>query len=64
MTDYDQNRKDLEAARRIVSRSGSFVGRGGTMRGNISVAIAEGIALGEGLEIAAKLIADKIKASD
>jgi hypothetical protein len=35
------------------------------MPGNIAIAVAEGIAMGrkEGLELAAKLIADKIKDS-
>jgi len=37
---------DLDKALEIVMRHGSFVGRGGTMRESIALAVAEGIALG------------------
>jgi hypothetical protein len=54
---------DLEKARKIVAKRDSYVGKHGAMLENIATAVAEGIALGrkEGLELAAKLIADKIK---
>ncbi len=57
---------DLEKARKIVGKFGSFVGAGGTMPENIAAAVAEGIALGrkDGLELAAKLIGDEIRRSN
>ena len=56
---------DLEKAKKIVAKHAPYVGSGGSMPGNIAIAVAEGIAMGrkEGLELAAKLIADKIKDS-
>jgi 1-deoxy-D-xylulose 5-phosphate reductoisomerase len=54
---------DLEKAQKIVAKHAPFVGAGGTMPKNIAAAVAKGIALGrkEGLELAAQLIAAKIK---
>ena len=56
---------DMEKAKKIVAKHAPYVGAGGSMPGNIAIAVAEGIAVGckEGLELAAKLIADKIKDS-
>lgn len=56
---------DLEKARKIVSKRERWVGQSGSLPENIAEAVAEGIAVGrkEGLELAAKLIADKIKES-
>ena len=53
----------MEKAKKIVAKHAPYVGAGGSMPGNIAIAVAEGIAVGrkEGLELAAKLIADKIK---
>ena len=53
---------DLEKARKIVAQRERWVGKSGTLPENVADAVAEGIALGrrEGLELAAKLIADKI----
>jgi hypothetical protein len=56
---------DLEKAKKIVAKHAPYVGAGGSLPGNIAIAVAEGIALGrkEGLELAAKLIADKMTES-
>jgi hypothetical protein len=50
---------DMEKARKIVARFGSFVGPHGTMPENVAMAIADGIALGrkEGIAMAAEAIA-------
>jgi hypothetical protein len=57
---------DLEKAKKIVAKNAPYVGAGGSMPGNIARAVAEGIALGrkEGLELAAKLIADQIRKAE
>lgn len=56
---------DLEKAQAITERRSPYVGNIGALKKNVALAVAEGIALGrkEGLELAAKLIADKIKDS-
>ena len=56
---------DIEKARKIVAKRDHWVGKSGALPENVALAVAEGIALGrkEGLELAAKLIADKIKES-
>jgi hypothetical protein len=53
---------DLEKARKIVAKRERWVGKTGALEENVAAAVAEGIALGrkEGLELAAKLIAEKI----
>jgi hypothetical protein len=50
---------DLDKALEIVMRHGSFVGRGGTMRESIALAVADGIALGrkEGIAMAIEALA-------
>jgi len=55
--------EDLEWAKRIVAKRDHWVGQHGALQNNIAAAVAEGIALGrrDGLEIAAQLIADKLK---
>ncbi|MGJ5075470.1 hypothetical protein [Bradyrhizobium oligotrophicum] len=57
---------DLEKARRIVAKRDRWVGKHGALPENVAVAVAEGIAMGrkEGLELAAKLIADHIAKAD
>jgi hypothetical protein len=57
---------DLEKARLIVMKSGSFVGSMETMHDNIAKAVAEGIALGrkEGLERAAEIIQKELVCSE
>lgn len=54
---------DLDKAKKIVARRKSYVGSHDTLRKNIAAAVVDGIALGrvEGLELAAKAIADEIK---
>jgi len=49
---------DLEKARLIVGRHGTFIGPAGTMSENVARAVADGIALGrkEGLEQAVAAI--------
>jgi hypothetical protein len=56
---------DLETARSIVAKRDHWVGQHGALQNNIAAAVAEGIAFGrrDGLEIAAQLLADKLKAS-
>lgn len=53
---------DLEKARKIVAKRERWVGKSGTLPEGVADAVAEGISLGrkEGLELASKLIADKI----
>jgi hypothetical protein len=50
---------DLDKALEIVNRHGSFVGRNGTMRESIALAVAEGITLGrkEGIAMAMEALA-------
>lgn len=57
---------DLEKARKIVAKRDRWVGKHGALPENVAAAVAEGIALGrkEGLELAAQLIADKLKEPD
>jgi hypothetical protein len=52
-------KSDLEKAREIVRRHGTFVGKSGSMPENIAIAVAEGIALGrkEGIALAAEAVA-------
>jgi hypothetical protein len=63
-------RSDLEKAREIVKRHGTFVGPAGSMLNNVELVVAEGIALGrqeglaeglamaeEGIELAEEAIA-------
>lgn len=54
---------DIEKARQIVAKRDRWVGKHGALPENVAEAVAEGIALGrkEGLELAAKLIADKLR---
>jgi hypothetical protein len=61
-----RQKTDLEKAREIVSRNGTFVGSKGSMPENIVWAVAEGIALGrkEGIALAAEAIADLQGTSD
>ena len=53
-------RSDLDKAREIVKRHGTFVGPAGSMLNNVELVVAEGIALGrkegiaEGIAIAAE----------
>ncbi len=56
---------DLEKARKIVRRHGTFIGPSGTMPENIAKAVAEGIAMGrkEGLERAVKIIENELRAA-
>jgi hypothetical protein len=56
---------DLEKAKKIVAKHAPYVGAGGSLPDNVAQAVVDGIALGrkEGLELAAKLIAEKIKDS-
>ena len=53
---------DLERAEKIVDRHNRLSGPAGMMPANIATAVAEGIAVGrkEGLELAAKVIAEQI----
>jgi hypothetical protein len=55
----DERPTDLDKARNIVRRHGTFVGSRGDMPENIAKAVAEGIALGreEGIALAAEAIA-------
>lgn len=50
---------DLEKARLIVGRHGTFIGPAGTMSENVARAVADGIALGrkEGVALALEAIA-------
>jgi hypothetical protein len=61
-----RQKTDLEKAREIVRRHGTFVGSKGSMPENIALAIAEGIALGrkEGIAMAAKAVANLKGARD
>jgi hypothetical protein len=59
----DERPTDLDEARQIVSRHGTFVGNSGEMREYIAKAVADSIALGrklgrdEGIGLAAEAIA-------
>lgn len=60
MVEEDPHRNaDLEKARLIVGRYGTFIGPAGTTSENVARAVADGIALGrkEGLAIASEAIA-------
>jgi hypothetical protein len=61
-----RQKSDLDKAREIVSRYGTFVGSKDSMPEKINWAVAEGIALGrkEGIALAAEAIADLQGTSD
>ena len=61
---HPSRESDLEKARLIVGRHGTFVGPAGSMSEHVAKAVADGIALGrqEGLAMAAEAVA-KLKAS-
>jgi len=63
---WPRMKTDLDKALEIVERHGSFVGRGGTMRESIALAVAEGIALGrkEGIAGAIEALEARLKADN